>query len=52
MLLPAKDFIRIHRSYLVAKKKIIKIEKNTVWVDESVLPVGNNYLQDVEKLFL
>lgn len=51
-LLPAKDFIRIRRSYLVAKKKIIKVEKNTVWIDQSVLPVGNNYLQEVEKLFL
>lgn len=51
-LLPAKDFIRIHRSYLVAKKKILKVEKNTIWIDQSALPVGNNYLQEVEKLFL
>ena len=51
-LLPAKDFIRIHRSYLVAKKKIIKVEKNTVWIDQSALPVGNNYLPEVENLFL
>ena len=50
-LLPASDFIRIHRSYIVAKKKIIKVEKNTVWVNQSALPVGNNYLQEVEKLF-
>lgn len=51
-LLPAKDFIRIHRSYLVAKKKIIKVKKNTIWIDQSALPVGKNYLQEVEKLFL
>jgi DNA-binding LytR/AlgR family response regulator len=50
-LLPAKDFIRIHRSFIVAKKKISKVEKNTVWMNQTALPVGNNYLAAVEKLF-
>ena len=49
-LLPARDFIRIHRSYIVAKKKITKIDKNTVWVGQSALPVGASYTGEIEKL--
>ena len=50
-LLPARDFIRIHRSYIVAKKKIIRYERNTIWIGKTELPVGANYTQQVEKLF-
>ena len=39
-LLPASAFIRIHRSYIVAKKKISKIEKNSIWIKQTELPVG------------
>jgi len=49
-VLPARDFIRIHRSYMVAKKKITKIDKNTVWVGQSALPVGASYTGEIEKL--
>jgi len=42
-LLPAKDFLRIHRSYIVAKKKIVKFDKNSVWVNKIELPVGSAY---------
>ncbi|MEP6746651.1 MAG: LytTR family DNA-binding domain-containing protein [Bacteroidota bacterium] len=51
VLLPAKDFIRIHRSYMVAKKKIARFEKNIIWIGLTELPVGTNYQQQVEKLF-
>lgn len=46
-LLPASLFVRIHRSYIVAKKHITKIEKSTVWVNKTALPVGANYLNEV-----
>ena len=48
-LLPALDFMRIHRSYIVAKKHINKIEKTTVWINETELPAGANYLSEIGK---
>ena len=49
-LLPRSLFIRIHRSYLVAKKQITKIDKNNVWVNTIELPVGANYVNEVGKI--
>lgn len=46
-LLPASLFIRIHRSYIAAKKHITKIEKNNVWVNKTELPIGANYVKNV-----
>lgn len=49
-LLPAAVFVRIHRSYIVAKKQINKIEKNAVWIKQIELPVGAAYLKEIEKI--
>lgn len=49
-LLPSAGFLRIHRSYIIGIGKISKIEKGTVWVGQSELPVGKNYQQELEKL--
>ena len=49
-LLPASSFIRIHRSYIVAKKHISKIDRHSVWIGKTELPVGANYLNEVEKI--
>jgi DNA-binding LytR/AlgR family response regulator len=49
-LLPAALFIRIHRSYLVSKKHISKIEKNSVWIRQTELPVGTSYVNEVAKM--
>lgn len=48
-LLPEKDFIRIHRSIIVATKHITKTDKRTVWIGKTELPVGAAYLDDLEK---
>ncbi|MES1219964.1 MAG: LytTR family DNA-binding domain-containing protein [Bacteroidota bacterium] len=48
-LLPASSFIRIHRSYIVAKNKIVKFDKNSVWVNKNELPVGAAYSGNIEK---
>ena len=40
-ILPKNDFIRIHRSYIVSKNKIISIEGNTVQIGNSIkLPIA------------
>lgn len=49
-LLPAAGFMRIHRSYIISKKQVSKIEKNTVWIQETELPVGASYAGDVAKM--
>jgi DNA-binding LytR/AlgR family response regulator len=49
-LLPAFSFIRIHRSYIVAKKQISKIEKNAIWIKQTELPIGAAYLKDIQKI--
>jgi DNA-binding LytR/AlgR family response regulator len=49
-LLPGSAFIRIHRSYIVAKKKISKIDKNSIWIMQTELPAGGAYINEIEKL--
>jgi len=49
-LLPGAGFIRIHRSYLVAKEKITKIDKHSVWVGETELPTSSAYNREIEQL--
>lgn len=48
-LLPTSAFIRIHRSFIVAKKKISKIDKRSVWIEQKELPIGAFYSNEVEK---
>lgn len=49
-LLPSAAFIRIHRSYIVSKKQIGKIEKRSVWIGQTELPVGAGYAEGIDKL--
>jgi len=49
-LLPTGGFIRIHRSYIVRKNQITKIEKNAVWIKQIQLPVGVAYVSEIEKI--
>ena len=41
--LPADIFVRIHRSYVVNKKKVDAIQKNKINIQSHVLPVGKLY---------
>ena len=41
--LPADLFVRIHRSYVVNRKKIDIIEKNKINIQSHVLPIGKLY---------
>jgi DNA-binding LytR/AlgR family response regulator len=49
-LLPASDFIRIHRSYIVSKKHITRLDKNKVHCKDAVLPVGAGYAAAVNEI--
>lgn len=48
-LLPVANFIRIHRSYIVALKSITRFDRKTVWIGTIELPVGPAYLPEIDK---
>ena len=49
-LLPAPDFIRVHRSYIVSKKHIQKMNRKSIWIKQTELPIGAAYLSAIEKI--
>jgi two-component system, LytTR family, response regulator len=48
--LPATKFLRIHKSYIVSLEYITAIRKNSVFIDEMELPVGENFREAVHNL--
>ncbi len=48
--LPDNKFIRIHKSYLVSVAEITAVRKNSVFIGEMELPVGETYREIVDKL--
>lgn len=47
-LLPPDKFIRVHRSYIVAKDRIDKIERHQVCIEGNPVPVGASYMQQLQ----
>ncbi len=48
--LPQNKFIRIHKSYLISIESIIAIRKNSVFIKDKELPVGDTYRETVDEL--
>jgi len=48
--LPAKKFIRIHKSYIVPIDKVEAIKGNDVYIQGHCLPLGQSYKQDFMEL--
>ena len=46
-ILPDKQFIRIHRSFIVAVNKIDKLERHQLLINDSVLPIGGSYYSNI-----
>ncbi|WP_412466166.1 LytR/AlgR family response regulator transcription factor [Pedobacter sp. KLB.chiD] len=42
-LLPKTDFIRCHRTFIVAKNKISKFDRSQIWIGDKVIPIGATY---------
>ena len=51
-LLPAADFIRIHRSFTVAINKIDAVEGNSIEIDGIRYVIGRSYIDDVKEKIL
>lgn len=43
--LPQTEFIRVHKSFIVALRHITAIERSRIFIGEAVIPVGDNYRQ-------
>lgn len=53
--LPASDFMRVHKSYIIRLDQIETIERNRVFIQKNIVPVGETYktkFQDWVKSFL
>jgi DNA-binding LytR/AlgR family response regulator len=42
-MLPAKDFVRTHRSYIVAIRRIDNVRNRIITVGDKNIPIGSNY---------
>lgn len=51
-ILPAEEFVRIHRSYIIAINKVKAIDGNQVEIADKLLPIGRNYQKDIKNLLL
>lgn len=50
--LPSKDFMRIHKSYIVAKNRVKSLQGNQLDIGGTTLPIGGSYRNEVmAKLF-
>jgi two-component system LytT family response regulator len=48
--LPAKNFIRVHKSYIVSINKIDSIERSRIFIADKVIPVGDTYREEFFKI--
>jgi len=48
-ILPKGRFIRIHRSYIVQTASILKVEKQTVVLESTLLPIGPGFVEDLHQ---
>lgn len=51
MLLSNNDFLRVHKSFIVAISKIKFIEGNRIIIGDSKVPIGQTYKRRVQDLF-
>jgi two-component system LytT family response regulator len=48
--LPSAKFIRIHKSYIVSVDSITSVRKNSIFIDDMELPVGETYRDAITQL--
>lgn len=44
-ILPSDNFVRVHKSYIVALNKIHSIERNKIKINDQLIPIGESYKQ-------
>jgi DNA-binding LytR/AlgR family response regulator len=48
--LPIQDFVRVHRSYAVAKNKINVFGKDEMKINNDIIPIGVTYRQELKQM--
>ncbi|WP_316801668.1 LytTR family DNA-binding domain-containing protein [Pedobacter nototheniae] len=48
--LPKKQFIRVHKSYIIAVNKIISIERSRIYIGETIISLGDVYKDEFYKI--
>jgi DNA-binding LytR/AlgR family response regulator len=48
--LPARDFVRVHRSFIVPLAKIEKFSKTKLWTSGKEIPIGSSYSHVYDQL--
>lgn len=48
--LPSRDFVRVHRSFIVPLAKIEKFSKTKLWTAGKEIPIGSSYSQVYDQL--
>lgn len=48
-LFPENAFLRVHKSFIVAKDKIRRLERNRILIGDHQIPIGRNYKEEVER---
>lgn len=41
--LPARDFLRVHRSFIIPIHKVEKFSKTKIWIANKEIPIGSSY---------
>ena len=49
-ILPANRFIRVHKSYIVALDKINSIERQEIYINDRIIPIGITYQEQFFKI--
>lgn len=50
LLLPARQFIRTHRTFIIARNKISKFDRTQVWIEHKAIPIGATYANCLQDL--
>lgn len=50
--LPAKDFVRVHKSYIVALKQVDAIRSNEIRIRDNIIPLSRSYREEATKQVL
>ncbi len=49
-VLPSDSFVRVHKSYIVALKKIVSVEKNRISIANTTIPISSTYKEAFQLL--
>lgn len=49
--LPPQKFLRVHRSFIVARRHISGVRNKAIQLKDKAFPIGTNYLKEISEMF-